>query len=122
MLFYGILIAILNRLVTILIFIKRRIQMNFLKNINRKRNIKQLAYYNERTKYYKETINATQKCISDLEICLKRLLNYPNPTFVVMYSKDYTKELEKHREALSCARSKLEYWETLRNESLAQLK
>ena len=92
MLLYGILITILNRLVTILIFIKRRIQMNFLKNINRKRNIKQLAYYNERTRYYKETI------------------------------KDYTKELEKHREALSCARSQLEYWETLRNELLAQLK
>ncbi len=76
--------------------------MNFLHKIQRKRNIKRLAYLNQKIEYCHETIDATQKCINNLEIGLKRVLSHPSPVFVVCYSSDYTNPIEKHLEKLSC--------------------
>lgn len=93
--------------------------MNFLHKIQRKRNIKRLAYLNQKIEYCHETIDATQKCINNLEIGLKRVLSHPSPVFVVCYSSDYTNPIEKHLEKLSCARAELKYWESLKCELIA---
>lgn len=95
--------------------------MNFLKNFKKKRNIKQLAYYNKEIEYCQELIDATQKCINDLEKGLERVLSGPSEVFVVSYSSYYTKPLENHRKYLSRTRANLKYWETLRDGLLKQM-